>query len=378
MEGAIRWLEDSVQGGSSRAQHLLGQCLQYGIGTEQDAARAAELYRNAAEQGHVPAILALAECYELGIGTEQDKASAYLLYKKAAKAGDADGFYHLGRCLLRGIGTGRDAANAFAALSRAAHDGSLRALLLLADCHRTGTGTQLSPMLCRSFLEKAANGQVRQPPSEAQKLETVTFYPHPDKLAIAEALFRLGQFHATGVTDAHDFSLALECYGRAIIEGNPDAMDEMARIQSYGKGIDGYYRDMPSGSTLPATDARRMEAVNHMGDLWFFGQGLPKNEAMAVKCFKIAADGGNVAANYSLGWCEKHGKGMSKDPAQAVKHLRIAANAGNVHACFSLAECYESGEGVAERNLREAIALYKKAAAKGHAGAAKKLAELEK
>jgi TPR repeat protein len=279
---------------------------------------------------------------------------------------------------LRGIGTGRDAQNAVAALKRAAHDGNLSALLLLSDCHRTGTGADPSPLLCRSFLEKAANGQVRPPVGEAQKLETVTFYPHPDTLAIAEALFRLGQFHATGMTDQHDFALALAYYGRAMIEGNRDAMDEMARIQAYGKGIEGYYRDMPSGTTLPASDARRMEAVNHMGDLWFFGQDLPRDAAMAVKCFKIAAKGGNVAANYSLGWCEKHGKGTPKDLEKAVKHLKFAADAGHPHACFSLGECYETGEGVPLRNVREAIALYKKAAAKGHAGAVKKLAELEK
>jgi TPR repeat protein len=228
------------------------------------------------------------------------------------------------------------------------------------------------------MLEKAADARVRPPKSEAQKLETVTFFEHPDKLAIAQALYRLGQFHATGMTDAHDFSLALEYYGRAIIEGSTDAMDEMARIQAYGKSIGDYYHDMPSGSTLPASEARRMEAVNHMGDLWFFGQDLPKNASLAVECFRIAAKGGNVSANYSLGWCEKHGKGTAQNAEQAVKHLKFAADAGHPHACFSLAECYENGEGVAARNLREAITLYKKAAAKGHAGAVKRLAELEK
>ncbi|MBO7169606.1 MAG: sel1 repeat family protein, partial [Clostridia bacterium] len=124
--------------------------------------------------------------------------------------------------------------------------------------------------------------------------------------------------------------------------------------------------------------ARRMEAVNHMGDLWFFGQDLPKDTAMAVACFRIAAKGGNVAASYSLGWCEKHGKGTPQDLEKAVKHLRFAANEGHPHACFSLAECYESGEGVPLRNEREAISLYKTAAAKGHVGAFKRLAELEK
>ena len=260
----------------------------------------------------------------------------------------------------------------------AAHDGNLASLLLLSDCHRTGTGAEASPLLCRSFLEKAANGNVRPPKSEAEKLETVTFFDHPDKPAIAEALFRLGQFHATGITQTHDFTLAMECYGRAILEGSTDAMDEVARIQAYGKSPEAYYTEMPSGTTLPVNAARRMEAVNHMGDLWFFGQDLPKDAARAVNCFRIAAKGGNVAANYSLGWCEKHGRGTPQNAEKAVKHLKVAADAGHPHACFSLAECYETGDGVAMRNEREAISLYKKAAAKGHAGAIKKLAKLEK
>ena len=45
---------------------------------------------------------------------------------------------------------------------------------------------------------------------------------------------------------------------------------------------------------------------------------------------------------------------------------------------FASAIRLENGEGVAQRNERKAIDLYKKAAAKGHAAAAKRLAELEK
>ena len=163
-----------------------------------------------------------------------------------------------------------------------------------------------------------------------------------------------------------------------MIEGNREAMDEMARIIASGKKIEEYYAAIPSGSTLPASDAKRMEAVNHMGDLWFFGQDLPKNLPLAVSCFHIAAKGGNIAANYSLGWCEKHGKGTPKDAQKAVAHLKIAAEAGHPHACFSLGECYETGDGVPLRNMHEALSLYKKAAAKGHAGAVRKLRELEK
>ena len=180
------------------------------------------------------------------------------------------------------------------------------------------------------------------------------------------------------MTQTHDFSLALAYYGRAMLEGSTDAMDEMARIMAYGKSIEHYYQDMPSGTTQPVNQTRRMEAVNHMGDLWFFGKELPKDHEMAVRCFRIAASGGNIAAHYSLGWCEKHGKGTAPNAELAVTHLKIAADTGHPHACFTLAECYENGEGVEQRNEREAISLYKKAAAKGHEGARKRLRELEK
>ena len=163
-----------------------------------------------------------------------------------------------------------------------------------------------------------------------------------------------------------------------MIEGSRNAMDEMARILASGQSAESYYQSPPSGTTAPVNDTRRMEAVNHMGELWFYGQQVPKNLPMAVKCFRIAAKGGHIAANYSLGWCEKHGKGTAQDLPAAVKHLSVAAKSGHPHACFSLGECYENGEGVAARNEREAITLYKKAAAKGHTGAIKRLAEIEK
>ena len=348
------------------------------MGAAQDLPRAAALYTRAAELGHVPAMLALAHCHENAIGTAQNKNAAYALYKKAAKSGEADGFYHVGRCLLYGIGTGRDPENAVAALRRAAHDGNLSALLLLADCHRTGTGAEQSALLYCSLLEKVAVSEVRGARTPVQELETVAFFEHPDKRAIASALFRLGQYHATGISMQHDFALTLEYYGRAMIEGSHEAMDEMARISASGQSIESYYQSPPSGTTAPVSDAKRIEAVNRMGDLWFYGRELPKDLDMAVKCFGIAAKAGNVSANYSLGWCEKYGKGTKQDAESAVKHLKIAADAGHPHACFSLGECYENGEGVAQRDRRKAIDLYKKAAAKGHAAAAKRLAELEK
>ncbi|MBR5881048.1 MAG: sel1 repeat family protein, partial [Clostridia bacterium] len=88
--------------------------------------------------------------------------------------------------------------------------------------------------------------------------------------------------------------------------------------------------------------------------------------------------GGNVAASYTLGFCEKQGKGTPHDIEAAIAHLSFAADAGHPHACYCLAECYEKGEGVAARDKDTALMLYKKAAAKGHAGALKKIAELER
>lgn len=73
------------------------------------------------------------------------------------------------------------------------------------------------------------------------------------------------------------------------------------------------------------------------------------------------AQGGDAAAQYSLGNCYFYGFGVAKDQREAVKWLKKSAEQGYTPAQNDLGHCYYSGAGV-ERNKAEADKWWKKAA----------------
>lgn len=73
------------------------------------------------------------------------------------------------------------------------------------------------------------------------------------------------------------------------------------------------------------------------------------------------AKSGDAEAQYSLGNCYFYGFGIAKDQREAVKWLRKSAEQGYTPAQNDLGHCYYSGAGV-ERNQEEAERWWKKAA----------------
>ena len=72
------------------------------------------------------------------------------------------------------------------------------------------------------------------------------------------------------------------------------------------------------------------------------------------------AQKGDAEAQYSLGNCYFYGFGVAKDQHEAVKWLRKAAEQGYKPAQNDLGHCYYSGAGI-ERNQAEADKWWKKA-----------------
>ena len=71
-------------------------------------------------------------------------------------------------------------------------------------------------------------------------------------------------------------------------------------------------------------------------------------------------------AQYSLGYMYHYGYGVEKDYKEAVKWYRKAANQGHASGQYSLGYMYRNGYGV-EKDYKEAVKWYRKAANQGHA-----------
>ncbi len=127
---------------------------------------------------------------------------------------------------------------------------------------------------------------------------------------------------------------------------------------------------LPEYMTRPLTDTMRAEALNRLGDRYFYGQDIPEDRASAVACYRRAASvvqprdeavsGGIVWAQYSMGYCKLYGLGTSKDAREAVRYLTKAAKYHG-EAALCLAKCHLEGVGVDRSDRLEALKYYRRA-----------------
>ena len=102
------------------------------------------------------------------------------------------------------------------------------------------------------------------------------------------------------------------------------------------------------------------------------GNGVIRDDAEALRLFRLAADKGNAAAQSYVGMFYSEGDRVTKDDAEGVRWFRLAANQGASDAQFALSAMYFAGRGVprdritalmwmniAEANGNEAVAAHR-------------------
>ena len=62
------------------------------------------------------------------------------------------------------------------------------------------------------------------------------------------------------------------------------------------------------------------------------GEGVPEDDAEAVRWYRLAADQGLANAQYNLGVMYADGEGVPEDDAEAVRWYRLAADQGLANA----------------------------------------------
>jgi hypothetical protein len=93
-------------------------------------------------------------------------------------------------------------------------------------------------------------------------------------------------------------------------------------------------------------DAR---AQFNLGLMYDTGEGVPQDDAEAVRWYRLAADQGDATAQYNLGLMYANGQGVPQDYVAAHMWLNLAAAQGNANAS-------ESRDIVANRMTPEQIA----------------------
>ncbi len=371
----------------------------------------------AAKLGHMSALTGVAGCYWFGYGVERNRNRAY------------DHLCTLNGCEKDGDPTARfSSKNILAALWL----GDL-CLAALEPSATVNNKARCITAACEAYQHAATmpytDDENKDHLLSVRRLNRRAF----EEKAKAEAHYRLavmGMMHLKGKSTERD---VYEPLGAAVLSGYAGALEDLTRLYLYEKHANGdntarrdavsprkkrfgkrmskpqdphepsealkclrefgaaYYgallhvpkpfvlsapllkddrEALPESLKAPLTEIQKAEALNRLGDRYFYGQGVAENRASAVACYRRAAavsfkrgepvSGGVVWAQYSLGYCLLHGIGTYKDPREAVRFLTLAAKYHG-EASLCLAKCHLDGIGVDRIDHLEALKYYRRA-----------------
>lgn len=138
---AVDYLKDAAEAGYAPAQFNLAKLYAGGAdGVARNQALANSLFAQAAQAGHVEAMLAVARIYDSGQGVPADPAKAIVYYKEAALKGNADAQSALATFFYAGQVVPQDLATARKLFQSAAMRGQVDAMFNLAVMSVRGEG----------------------------------------------------------------------------------------------------------------------------------------------------------------------------------------------------------------------------------------------
>ena len=165
--------------------------------------------------------------------------------------------------------------------------------------------------------------------------------------------------------------IALGCSGRTpdtiteirrqAEQGDADAQVDLGNMYHDGDGV-----PYDSGEAVRwyrmAAEQGHVDAQRTLGYMYDTGDGVTENDAEAVRWYRMAAEQGDAAVQLILGFMydtggvpydfveemrmNADGRGIFKDDAEAVKWYRMAAEQGSTTAKFKLGYMYADGRGV--------------------------------
>jgi TPR repeat protein len=114
-----------------------------------------------------------------------------------------------------------------------------------------------------------------------------------------------------------------------------------------------------------AADHGHPGAAYVLGFLYSRGQGVPKDDAEAIRLFRASADKNDSSGMFALGGMYANGRGVSKDLGEAKHWYQKAAENHNTAAMVALGEMYANGMGV-PKDGDAAVKWYRTAADKNN------------
>lgn len=385
-EKAVQYYREAAEQGLAAAQHNLASMYRFGKGVPKDESEAANWYRKSAEQGFPYAQVWLADLYRLGNGVEKDPAEAAKWFRKAADQGHAHGQYGIGMSYALGEGVAKDEKVAAKWFRKAADQGHSEAEFYLGWFYDQGQGVPESRMEALKWFRKAAaQGHARAQLNlgfmykhgrgvTKDYAEAAKWYRKAADLGLAEAQFELGLLYVAGHGVAKDEVKAVKWFRSAADQGLSGAQCFLGVCFSRGMGVPQDFSEALQWLRKAAAQGD-IVAQNEIGLMYSEGRGVAQNHVEAVRWYRMAAEAGDPKAQLNLGMKYAKGEGVAKDFGEARRWFLKAAGHGNPEAELFLGVMYFNGEGV-RKDRSIGIEWLKKAARHGNRQAQRDLRRL--
>lgn len=185
----------------------------------------------------------------------------------------------------------------------------------------------------------------------------------------AQAL--LGVAYLNGLHVPRDDKSALQWFSKAAKKGNSVAQNNLALFNFYGREVPQSYPEALKWFREASAGGHAMAQYN-LALMYHHGYGTAVNLGEAAKWYEIAARQGLPDAQNAIAYMYEHGDGVVRDTEQAVKWYMKASDQNYAPAQFNLGMMYMQQN----EAHGQALAMFQKAATRGHKGAIRQLVAL--
>jgi TPR repeat protein len=199
----------------------------------------------------------------------------------------------------------------------------------------------------------------------------VSFWQHrADVEGDADAMYNIALCHNWGEGVARkDTKMFIKYLRLAVAKGHPGAQFELSLCFRDGLGVSVDLGEFVQLLRL-AADQGYAKAQHNLG---MHVTVVEQDDKKAAALFRLAANQGEAHSQATLGAMYAYGQGVAQDFKEAHRLVRLSANQRSSLGQYYLGEFYDFGAGVA-RSRQTAIHYYRQAAAQGLQAAEIKLA----
>ena len=160
-----------------------------------------------------------------------------------------------------------------------------------------------------------------------------------------------------------DYGVALQEFRNFADQDVAEAQFYLGRMYAYGEGVPEDEAEAVRWLRL-AAEQGHASAQAFLGIIYTDNEGEAERYLEGIGWFHLAAEQGDPGSQYFLGLIYANGEGVVEDDVEAVHWFRLAAEQGATDAQFSLGTMYLNGEGVPKDDV-QAVYWWRLAAEQG-------------